>query len=79
MCRLRSAVVARRYWVEMPMPSPRGLLTISTETWRRLADVGRVETMVGEEGAASVSVSRRFVGILSFLVVEVYAYHSTAR
>lgn len=50
-CRRRSAVVARRYCVETPAPSPRELLTVSTETWRRLADVGIVETMVGVEGA----------------------------
>lgn len=66
MCSLRSAVVARRYWVDASVPSSREILTVSMETWRRLADVGRVETMVGVEGAAMVLVSHRLVGTLSF-------------
>lgn len=28
-----------------------GVRVVSTETWRRLAEVGRVETMVGVKGA----------------------------
>jgi hypothetical protein len=66
MCSLRSAAVARRYWADVSVPSSREILTVAMETWRRLADVGRVETMVGAEGAAMVSVSHRLVGTLSF-------------
>ena len=66
MCRLRSAVVARRYWVDTSVPSSREIWTVSMETWRRLADVGRVETMVGVEGAAMVLVSHLLLGTLSF-------------
>jgi len=67
MCRRRSAVVARRCWVKVGGPLVLGLWTVSMETWRRLADVGRVETMVGVAGAGVVS-----VGVLYRLVGTLY-------